>query len=275
MNSHRNKRGRSWAAILIVTPLLLSACGSGSEDISADQQVQPADDPGRLSEASSPAATGDARAALEDYFRSREIGTPGAFTPWYETIRDLLPNVQFRTAAGPRSVAQTAVLGKIVDITPGVGFTFDDSDEPQSVRVAFDDPNAKWVTAHLQVSVIEQLVGEPTTSDRISVQLPLNKASDLEKIRPGFQQMEQLVLFLDEPKLNEGDRAAEYSIVRNGELFAEVDSGRLSLPWTQTIDPNQARKYLGELTTLEALRAAAKEPNKVRELPAGARDVTA
>lgn len=201
-------------------------------------------------------------------FFSRRQAEAGAFPRWYDDITDLLPNVEYTSSKGQRPIADAVVVGKIVDVQPGVGFDQDElADESRIVQTKFEDPLADYVTAHLVVDVFDRLGPGKSVSDRITVGLAMNSAADLERIRPDLLSMQSSVFFLVSNSPVFAYDPSLFAIVQDGEMLTEVKDGQLSIPAKKAVNPEDEKKLLSKAPRLDDLKAAGKRPKEIRKVP--------
>ncbi|WP_309066443.1 hypothetical protein [Microbacterium sp.] len=208
--------------------------------------------------------TAPAMASAEDVQRLQDaLSAQGGVgdAQWVDhTLRETLPNfkVSWDGKPGVRIFAAT-VEGRVHDVRPGSSYhdSVSGDDTIKREELAFDDPDANWRVVVLTVEVLNDFDPEGELPSEIEVALWLDGTTDPEVIRKGFQG-QRIFAVLEEPGRLEPPHA--YPVARNGALIGVVrEDGSLSLPGLDV----EEEEYLGGLTTISAIVAAAKEPETV------------
>jgi hypothetical protein len=173
------------------------------------------------------------------------------------SITDLLTNTKYEIQTGElQTLCDAVVVGDIIDVQPGVGFTSTEED-PNGTLTTFDDSQADWRTVHLRVKVSEVLSGKLEASE---VTVGLGLGADFRRTRQDLLDLPTTVFFLFHSPVYAYDNSL-YALWRDGTTMTLVDNdGMLSMPG---MDQALAAEKLRDVSTLDDLRAAAKEPDKV------------
>lgn len=195
-----------------------------------------------------------------DALKARQHAAAG-FTPYLD-LTDLLDNTKFQTGSkAPVALTEAVVRGRITDVTKGQGFTIEGSDAPGGTLTDFDDANAQWRTFHATVKVAEVISG--TAPDSITVGLAFGPDIGIESVRTDLTAMPEVVLFLQRSPVFGYDETI-YAVVSDGALIAQVDDkGVLTLP---VLEANESAPMLERSESLDTLRQAAREPQRVIQL---------
>lgn len=226
-------RGVGFALITVVmTGALTSACGGG----------------GTTSE--------EASEYLRHHLLAR--GSAASRNVWYRTIAELLPNARYAAPGQtPRAIIDAAVVGRVVKVSKGYGFSVPGDDAASGKRIDFDNRRARWKTFHLTVAVDRALGRGTDVGERISVGVALDGSANFEKVERGYKGLGTLVLFLykGSPVFDYG--ASLYALVEDGTLVVVVgEDGRFSIP---TVEPERESALLRNTPTLDALERRADE----------------
>ena len=187
-----------------------------------------------------------------------------------DDLTDLLPNVRYRQPDGTtRPTCDLVVRGKVVRVEPGPGWRNRTEKEIAATdsdvdRVAFDNPQADFWTAHLVVRVLERIdnFDEPGPAE-VRVGVVLYQQPDLASLTRGFQAADSYVFFLEAGSPVYDYDASLYAIAHNTQALTEVDKqGGLSLPG---LDDKEAARMLRTASTLAQLKDAAARPTEIRK----------
>jgi hypothetical protein len=191
----------------------------------------------------------------------------------YSDITALLPNVIYKRDGQAKTAADRVLNGKVVAVEPGRAFDdFDEGpgaeqtkDTPRHQELDFDDPAADWRTVHLTVDVLEQIGHSSDTSETVRVGLAVG-GSNIARLRKELTGARSYVFFLQRNSAVFAYDRTIYATARDGTLLTEVhDDCTLSLPRLDGNDAEEAR-WLSRARTLGQLKAAAEEPESVREV---------
>lgn len=141
----------------------------------------------------------------------------------------------------------------------------DDEEGDDGAPVPFDDSRALWKTVHVSVAVDEVLgSADGQSPDQVLVSFTLDGDESLAPARDQLLKDQLLVLPLYKWAGTDHDPELWAVGPANGDLVAEVGAdGSLKIP---CVSRRTARKLLGDVPTLDALREAAAEPTEVRRL---------
>ena len=189
----------------------------------------------------------DVRAELEQ----RQDGGGGGAPPPFDSLDDLLANTLYeRPGERPRPLTEAVVVGRVVRVEPGRGFTVEGDDAERGTETDFSDASARWRTVHAVVEVESVLSGDGSL-DTVVVGLVMD---DLELAQEGLPALGRVVLFLDRSPVVDYDPAL-YGVAHDGRLIGEVDEeGQLSFP---ALSPEEEDELLSGAGTVEQLREAA------------------
>jgi hypothetical protein len=176
------------------------------------------------------------------------------------TLSETLPNFKV-SLGGERAVPifDATVEGRVVDVRPGASHRDSVGPDDAIVRedLKFDDGTATWRTLILTVDVLSDFDPATELASTIEVILWLDGTTDQEVIRKGFQG-QRIFAVLEAP--GRLVPATAYPVARNGALIGViVEDGTFSLPGLG----EEEKAYLGALTTVDAIEAAAKKPSVV------------
>lgn len=232
---------RTLGAILATALVLASACG----DDKSVAAVSPEEGLHFVTEFLSGIADTGARAA-----------------PWYRTLDEVLPNVEYVYPDGrTKRLSDLAVVGRFVALEQGAGFTVQGDDAPGGTPTRFDDPDARWRSVHGVVEV-ERSVGGGDAPERLKVSLPLYDREDFDEFDAGLRALGRVVLFLDADSTLVAYDPSLFVIVQNHSFIASVAGDEtLALPM---LPPEEAASLLGPaMRKLSDLETRAKAPRKV------------
>ncbi len=198
---------------------------------------------------------------LSDAMRSRAADS-GAQIRAHKTVQDLLPNVAVSRSGRPAEpMTDATVLGRVVNVSKGVGFSVDGEDAPGGTATSFDDPKALWRTVHLTVEVDDDFGQGKWNAATLPVGLVVNPDVDFERTTAALKSHSKVVLFLRKGSKVFGYDPSLYSIVDSGVTFTTVASdGTLSMPFAPEED---AKALLGPVKTLDDLRRESQKPRRV------------
>lgn len=200
----------------------------------------------------------------------RDRGDVGASTP-IRSLTFFLPNtfLQYEDSQdAPRrwsdDTGVVVVRGHVTDVAPGRAIRElpDDGGQVEVPVEEFlaDQSKASWWTAHLELAV-DEVFGGLSLPKAVPVGLAFGAGTDYEKARAGLMGMDAAVFPLDPGSAVFAYDPERWAVVADGRWMAVVgDSGALSLPGEE---PLMAEQLLGEVPTVEALRAAAEVPGRL------------
>lgn len=199
----------------------------------------------------------------------RERGAGGGSTRPYDSLDDLLGNVEYQWSAGqPQPLTVAVVIGRFESAGPGVAFTVAGADAPGGRSEDFDAPGATWKTVEASFVVDQVISGALDRADRVQVGLAFGPDIDPATVEDDLRRLGRTVLFLDRSPVFAYNPQL-YGTVADGTLLATVaDDGTLALP---ALDADQAASLLRATPTLTALTTAASGPRRTVTLdPSGA-----
>jgi hypothetical protein len=199
----------------------------------------------------------------------RERGAGGGSTRPYDSLDDLLGNVEYQWSAGqPQPLTVAVVVGRFESAGPGAAFTVAGADAPGGRTEDFDAPGATWKTVEATFVVDQVISGALDGADHLEVGLAFGPDIDPAAVEDDLRRLGRTVLFLDESPVF-AYKPQLYGTVADGTLLATVaDDGTLALP---ALDTDQATSLLRATPTLTALTTAASGPRRTVTLdPSGA-----
>lgn len=191
------------------------------------------------------------------------IGEAGSrLAPWYRTLDEVLPNVEYVYPDGTtRRLSDLAVVGRFVGLEEGAGWVVTD-DAPDGALTRFDDPNAKWRSVHGVVDV-ERGVGGGEAPERLKVSLPLYNHEEFDKFDAGLRALGRVVLLLDADSVLVRHDPSLFVVADNHVFIATVAADEtLALPM---FPPETASALLAPpgVRKLADLDTRAKAPRKI------------
>lgn len=199
-------------------------------------------------------------ASVVSHLRARYEASGGSRP--FDSLDDLLDNVRFSMPnRATRPLTDAVVVGRVSEVSRGVGFYGDGDDKVLGVRSDFDDPRVEWRTVHLTVTVERTLSG--SNDDPVTVGVAFGDSISFERIEDDLLESGRLLLFLqkDQP-LFEYDPDI-YGTILDGALLGLVDpDGSISLP---VLEGNGAEAMLEGTPSIDALaRATQAKPRLIR-----------
>ncbi|MGH9194923.1 MAG: hypothetical protein ACRD1T_04195 [Acidimicrobiia bacterium] len=175
-----------------------------------------------------------------------------------------MPNVKWgEPGKPPCALADVIPVGTIANVTKGAGWFADEDNNGGSQQIPFDDPRAVWKTVHLTFSVERQWGVAKAPSD-VRVGLAMGGKADFARVASDLKSLGRVVLFLYKDSPVFAYEPYLFAIQEDGGMIATVDSeGRLALPF---LDSARAARLLEQTPTLDALAAAARDPERTIEL---------
>jgi hypothetical protein len=194
-----------------------------------------------------PLSPDQARAEVEEFLLMR--GASAQRDLGFTTLGQLASGASPDLPLGDVSL----VLGRVIGVEGLAGFySGEGDDEATTYVVEFDDPQAMWRAAVLEVQIDETLVGDLAGTAQVGVALPVTL--DLDTARTAFESYGTVVLPLSASPVFE-QFPGVWSIVADGELMITVDDdGQLGLPFRPA---ESAEVLLADAPTLEELRTQA------------------
>lgn len=176
-------------------------------------------------------------------------------------IRECLPNVRFASDAGegvPRPAYGGVVEGRVVDVSAPRGFRDDiERDTSSSTEVDPFSPDASWGLVELTVEVADDF--DPSVEDPGTVVIGVVIPAPASEKRPlGALEGQRVLVVYEPPGRFELDPDLRF-VARSGALLGLLaDDGAISMPVLGDAEAD----FLGDLTTVDALAAAAAEPER-------------
>lgn len=218
--------------------------------------------------------SGDDRSAAvsprQALIQSLEREYDAAFYRPYATLGEMLPNTRHQIVGQANSVTvfETVVVGRIADVSNGVGYIekTGPSEEGQvgggPVKTNFGSPLADWRTLQVTVRVDRRIAGE--AADQFVVAWPLMGSSangdDAAGVKAGLRELGTVVLFLDQSKaptapsgLNLLDRVYGIGVVET--------NGRLTFPF---VESEKVAPFMNGIATVDALANESGKPERTK-----------
>ena len=203
----------------------------------------------------------------------RERGSGGGSTRPYDSLDDLLSNVEYQWSVGrPEPLTVAVVVGRFESAGPGGAFGVAGGDAPDGQPADFDAADATWKTVEATFVVDEVISGAVNSAERVQVGLAFGPDIDPSGVADDLRRLGRSVLFLNRSPVFSYNPQL-YGTVADGALLATVaDDGTLALP---ALDPEEAASLLRATPTLTALTAAASGPRRSVTLdPTGAQVIS-
>jgi hypothetical protein len=199
----------------------------------------------------------------------RERGAGGGSTRPYDSLDDLLGNVEYQWSIGkPQPLTVAVVVGRFESAGPGAAFTAAGADAPGGETEDFGAASATWETVEATFVVEQVISGAVDRADRVQVGLAFGPDVDPAAVEADLRRLGRTVLFLDKSPVF-SYKPQLYGTVADGTLLATVaHDGTLALP---ALDADEAASLLRATPTLTALTTAASGPRRSLTLdPSGA-----
>lgn len=168
------------------------------------------------------------------------------------SLAELLPNQKFSIAgARPEPLAAGFVIGVITSFEPGAGYVVDGDEGSPGRVVSFEEPDALWRVAELEVAVESSFDGAIEDGSTIRVGLAFDGPIDPRTMENGLVDR-RVLMVLDQPGLF-SHNSALYSLGGAGSLLGFVRDGDVSMP----LLGESEEAFVGSLDTVKELTAAA------------------
>lgn len=180
----------------------------------------------------------------------------------FDSLTELLDNTLFQMGdASPKPLTEAVIVGQVIDVQPGRAFTDETDDAPDGTETDFGDPDAIWRSIHVSINV--ETVVSGAVDEPVLVGFAFDPRLSVEDIRAQFEEFGSVLLFLNRSPVFDYDPHV-YGTVLDGALLGLVDArGQIQLP---VLEANEGARLLQRASTIEQLRAAAKEPRRVIQL---------
>src|SRR4051812_15317712 len=161
-------------------------------------------------------------------------------------------------------VSDSVVVGKISSVTHGFGYVLKDPPPSGEVagRVDYDDPAAQWRNLHVTIDASETLAGPQMTTITIPWAVLGNSQSgeDAEAAARALKGLGRVVVFTNSvpPNLVSWDGLRRIANDRPYNVGTVDDHDVLHFPFINSTEGPSETAFLGDVTTLARLRAAAK-----------------
>ncbi|MGI8514251.1 MAG: hypothetical protein ACR2NT_03760 [Acidimicrobiia bacterium] len=174
-----------------------------------------------------------------------------------------MPNVIFVGPEGERdSVSDAVVVGSIVDVTPGVSFSWDEVGTTRT-ELPFNDGKAMISTVHVTLKVDQQVAVSPGIElpANITFGLSLGPPVDVQAATAELKALGTVVVFLfEDSQVFDYDKSL-YAVVEDGAFLGVVGpDGGISFP---AMDPVAVPTLVPSDLTLNDLLAAPSDPIEV------------
>jgi hypothetical protein len=240
--------GRAVARVVVSSVLLLGGCA----------ESEPSDE-----------SSADARQSVVDFLQGRSdvvVRTP----PWYRTLDELLPNVDYRHPDGrTQTLTDLAVIGRITSVEKGRGFVVPGEDAPDGQPVAYDTPGARWWTLHATVE-IERAIASSEAPSEVRIAMPSGPPAEFGRLAQGLRALGRVVLPLVRNNPVVAYDSSLLAVFEDGTFVVTVaDDGTLALP---TLDAELRAPLLAKTPKLEDLEASGRQPRRtipLRDTPTG------
>lgn len=184
------------------------------------------------------------------------------------TFAEGLPNRRYSVDGGePLQVSSAVVRGTVVDVRPGAAYYVPGDelspDADGGTEIDFDDERALWRVIEVSVEVSDGVGADAgdTVDFAVTTSLP-----DPGQALGAARAMGEVVVVLGHPGAVRHDRGLR-TIGHWGDSLALVaDDGTLSFP---TADPSNAKEFIGDLTTWDAVKQATRDDHPVTRVGAG------
>ena len=182
-----------------------------------------------------------------------------------DDITYLLPNTLIRWGRSrvARPMTQLVVVGRVVDVVEGPAWTATEQDD--SVEVAFDDPKAMWKEVHATIGV-DEVIAATVPADQVVVRFIIDGDQPFQPARAQLLDTGPMLLPLRRDIGPDGSTAWTANM-HQADLLADVDArGRMHMP---CVGKRIGRQLLRNAATLDELRAAAAQPERIVRLEGG------
>lgn len=183
---------------------------------------------------------------------------------WEWELREALPNVLYSVdGTSPRPASDLVVVGTVTATRPGPGFA--DAVQMEGVplpEVPFDSPEAVWSVMYLTLEVERRIGSEESVPSSLEVEVTLgHQPSNGVMLRALAGQ--RVLAFLNGPGTYLRLDSSAYTVGLGGKGLGFIaDGGTISMPYQS----GSESRYIGDLTTIEAVLAEATKPTTVIEI---------
>jgi hypothetical protein len=175
----------------------------------------------------------------------------------YTTLDEALPNVVYQHTNGRQARASDlAVVGTIVSVDKGRGFTVGGDDASSGTPSDFDTKGARWWSLHMTVNV-EKVIGSSDAPKQVRVALSSPPPEDFPKMAEGLRSLGKVVMLLRAGSPLVDYDPSLYVVAEDGALWATVaDDGSLTLPFVSEVRNQRMLRATPRLSDLERQGAA-------------------
>jgi hypothetical protein len=211
---------------------------------------------------SSPEHSRGSRATVISHLHARYDASAGARP--FNSLDDLLDNVRFSMPGRQtRPMTDAVVVGKVTEVSKGMGFYVEGNDGATGIETDFDDPRVEWRTVHLTLAVERTLSGSNETP--VTVGFAFGNAIPFDQIRHDFLSYERVLLFLQKGQPVFDYNPNVYGTIMDGALLGLVGSdGSISLP----VLGDGAAELMKNTQSVDALARARQARPRLIELDA-------
>ena len=243
---------RSGCAALVIAWTLAAATGCGDSDSAIDDTDEPA-----RGEVIGPgsACRDPENGDVQTYFRALQDRSEAmARIVLCDRLVEYLPNQKFVVNGGPaRVVSGGAVVGEVIEVSPGAAYVTSQDTVDLGTEVDFDDPRAAYRLARVRIAVERWLAPGPVP-DVVDVAAfvphPVGCLGDAEV--DALRRLGRVIVVLDESARRYPWGPEVRVIADGGVLLGDVDAwGRIGFP---ALGPDSSDFVAG--ATVEALAAA-------------------
>lgn len=170
-----------------------------------------------------------------------------------KTLSEVLPNQFFSYRDGePRSVVDGVVVGRVVEVSAGRAYEWNDDESEVLVLDDFDSKTADWKIVKARVE-IERGLGEFDGIKTVEVGVTLYRGQSLAEATKDLLAIPEVLIPLSDIAFYDFDPAL-LLIHRSGEAFGVIRDGNVTFP---AMEEGAAKDYVGDLDTLDEVYAAA------------------